>query len=645
MTKTLVPLPRFNKRDIFKEHNDLLKVSNSKLLLIGDSLVANLYFFPDIWNEYFSYHDTINLGVGGDKTQNVLWRIENMVSPKNVSHVFLLCGSNNLDTDTAEDIAQGIILCGVSAKRKIKDAIVTVLPLLPRDKFVTARRDKILLVNEILQKESPNNKLRCIPFSENDWLYDNRELNISLYHSDYLHLSKHGNRKLSSAIIKMYRDHTCKKEELCISKSEIQDSQLDVMEFPPLPVLEANINIQPPNQKGTSYNRTMPKISGKIKTSSAFLSKCSDVSNVSYSRVCSQNISVRKSSVLPVSNVVKYPNVSHVCSVKPNHHKCSKQIVPRHCNYPNKPLVSTVKHSNPRLCKSETVVVKCKSNIQSKNVVHHVNLASKNVVPSYVQNEQNHQIVKPNVRNMTKSQANVHCFPNRKKHNHCPVNVHTKNVQSKYVNVHNKLDHLDKKVVFRPVLKKFLLFSSAIYEMLLLFFFIYNFYEFHENTISSPRFGFVYRCRTMYSIDSCQCMNYGNFTSDNRAQNQILKVTVAGSYFDEQFKDSWHTLKKLRHESHSPYLPKGKLISMELHIILLFIIILLRIKRKIKRNHLISLFYLVIMKLITFKLNSYEVSFYDDLKLCNKKSFFSIDVIKTSDRLHTYELKKTSRRQ
>ena len=121
------------------------------------------------------------------------------------------------------------------------------------------------------------------------------------------------------------------------------------MEFPPLPVIEANINIQPPNQKGRSYHRTMPTISGKIKTSSAFLSKCSDVSNVSYSRVCSKNIFVHKSSVLPVSNVVKYPNVSHdVCSVKPNHHKCSKQIVPRHCNDSNKPLVSTVKHSNPR---------------------------------------------------------------------------------------------------------------------------------------------------------------------------------------------------------------------------------------------------------------------------------------------------------
>ena len=80
---------------------------------------------------------------------------------------------------------QGIILCGVSAKRKIKDAIVTVLLLLPRDKFVTARRDKKLLVNKILQKESPNDKLRFIPFSQNNWLHDNRELNISLYHSDY----------------------------------------------------------------------------------------------------------------------------------------------------------------------------------------------------------------------------------------------------------------------------------------------------------------------------------------------------------------------------------------------------------------------------------------------------------------------------
>ncbi|HVK58426.1 MAG TPA: hypothetical protein VM735_06585 [Candidatus Kapabacteria bacterium] len=50
----------------------------SQLLFIGDSITQGWEGdAKDIWAERFAKYDAINLGIGGDRTQHVLFRLDN----------------------------------------------------------------------------------------------------------------------------------------------------------------------------------------------------------------------------------------------------------------------------------------------------------------------------------------------------------------------------------------------------------------------------------------------------------------------------------------------------------------------------------------------------------------------------------------
>ena len=65
-------------------------------MFIGDSLIQQMQNAP-VWKELFEPLHCLNFGIGGDQTQNLLWRIENgeldfEIEPK---IVVLLIGTNN----------------------------------------------------------------------------------------------------------------------------------------------------------------------------------------------------------------------------------------------------------------------------------------------------------------------------------------------------------------------------------------------------------------------------------------------------------------------------------------------------------------------------------------------------------------------
>ena len=72
-------------------------------MLIGDSLIVGCLVIPIFGG------DIINYGVGGDRIQNLLWSSNNLPSSPFFQNAVILCGTNNTQRDSSEDIVDGIL--------------------------------------------------------------------------------------------------------------------------------------------------------------------------------------------------------------------------------------------------------------------------------------------------------------------------------------------------------------------------------------------------------------------------------------------------------------------------------------------------------------------------------------------------------
>ena len=75
-----VPSERFYNNNWLKSHQNhcfQVKQENIISIIIGDSNVAGLTRYTNVWNNIFS-NRFINLGISGDRVENVLWRARDM---------------------------------------------------------------------------------------------------------------------------------------------------------------------------------------------------------------------------------------------------------------------------------------------------------------------------------------------------------------------------------------------------------------------------------------------------------------------------------------------------------------------------------------------------------------------------------------
>ena len=121
-----------------------------------------------MWSKYFEPLRALNFGVGGDRTQHVLWSIENGEIPLNLQVAFVHCGTNNLDRDNPDEIRDGIASIVYTIQEKKPNANFIVSGLLPRDQEISFRRDKIKLVNQKLRKWCRSGKVRNVHYLKPD---------------------------------------------------------------------------------------------------------------------------------------------------------------------------------------------------------------------------------------------------------------------------------------------------------------------------------------------------------------------------------------------------------------------------------------------------------------------------------------------
>jgi lysophospholipase L1-like esterase len=121
------------------------------LLFLGDSITQG-WGNNAVWQKHYGPLNAVNFGIGGDTTENVLWRILNGeiegLSPK---VAVLMIGTNNfgLEGHPPADVAKGITTIVQTLRRKLPSTKILLLAIFPRDeKPNTEMRKRIQKVNE-----------------------------------------------------------------------------------------------------------------------------------------------------------------------------------------------------------------------------------------------------------------------------------------------------------------------------------------------------------------------------------------------------------------------------------------------------------------------------------------------------------------
>jgi lysophospholipase L1-like esterase len=176
----------------------IAKKGQVDLLFLGDSITQG-WNENTVWQRFYGPRHAANFGIGGDRTQHVLWRIQNGeldgIEPK---VVVLMIGTNNLQDDTPAEIAQGIKSIVGELRMRLPKARILLLGVFPRSPKPSSARDRIKSINEKIAGLADGTKVQFLDISS---AFLNADGTISAdVMPDYLHLSLKGYRHWAEAM-------------------------------------------------------------------------------------------------------------------------------------------------------------------------------------------------------------------------------------------------------------------------------------------------------------------------------------------------------------------------------------------------------------------------------------------------------------
>ncbi len=171
-------------RNFAQRHAQILaldKKGGIDLVFLGDSITDGWNWTTmvdgknlnnhELWDKYFSKYNAANFGIGGDRTEHILWRIDNGeldgISPK---ALVLLIGTNNIGSKQ-EDILKGVTKIIQEIRQKLPNTHLIVMGIFPRGQDpkvsnVKAMRDKITFVNAGLSKLDDGKMFRFVDIGD-----------------------------------------------------------------------------------------------------------------------------------------------------------------------------------------------------------------------------------------------------------------------------------------------------------------------------------------------------------------------------------------------------------------------------------------------------------------------------------------------
>jgi beta-glucosidase len=157
----LIPVKHVTKRTDDVLERAKAAPGNYDIEFIGDSITQGWEGNgKNVWQQLGSKYKIINMGVGGDRTEHVLWRFDqgqlDGIKAK-VAVVMIGTNNSNKNKDGKEQYTDTEILEGVTAivneiRRRQPDTKVLLLGIFPRGKTFNAQRGRLLEINQALAR-------------------------------------------------------------------------------------------------------------------------------------------------------------------------------------------------------------------------------------------------------------------------------------------------------------------------------------------------------------------------------------------------------------------------------------------------------------------------------------------------------------
>jgi beta-glucosidase len=191
---TVIPAPREGKwMDRHNQISERAKQGDVDLLFIGDSITQGWEGAgKGVWAKYYGSRKAMNAGIGGDRTQHVLWRLDNgnldNINPK---LAVLMIGTNNSRDHQPEDIAAGVKAIVEKLRSKLPQTKILVLAIFPRGPDAqNPNRKTNEATNEIIRKLADDSMIYYLDIGANFTAPDSSLVKAQM--PDLLHLSPVG---------------------------------------------------------------------------------------------------------------------------------------------------------------------------------------------------------------------------------------------------------------------------------------------------------------------------------------------------------------------------------------------------------------------------------------------------------------------
>jgi len=149
-----VPMTKLGWMERHESMNAKARQGKIDLIYIGDSIVQRYEGVgKPVWDHYYAPRNALNLGISGDRTQHVIWRLDHGnidgISPK---LAIVMIGQNNGGHNTAREIAEGVTEVVKRIRTKLPNTKILLLGIFQRREKPTPERAVLAEANNIISK-------------------------------------------------------------------------------------------------------------------------------------------------------------------------------------------------------------------------------------------------------------------------------------------------------------------------------------------------------------------------------------------------------------------------------------------------------------------------------------------------------------